>query len=408
MTVPDRPLRLLWVNHFSVAPTEAGGTRHLEMARALSALGWDVTIVASDFNLHGRVFTRRSAGDRRTVRESVDGVAIRWLYATPYRQNDGRRLLNWLSFAHRLGREDWGDWEPDVIIGSSPHLFAAWGAHRVASRLRKPFVLEVRDLWPESLLAAGRRRPSLGYHALGMLAGALYRRSERIIVLARGAGDYLRGRGVPPSKLVLIPNGADGAAFGTVTRPARTGLTLVYAGAHGPANGLGAVLEAARLLRGTPSIRFLLVGDGPSKAELRETATRQGLPNVEFRAPVPKMQMPALLAEGDAGLMVLREAPLFAFGVSPNKLFDYLAAAMPVVSNVPGEVAELLRAAGAGVQAGDSSGAALAEAIRRLAAMPPGERASLGVRGRIWVTAEHSRSILAARLDSALRELLHR
>ena len=399
------PRRLLWVNHFSVAATEAGGTRHIEMARALMPLGWQVTIAASDFNLQRRVYTHRREGDRRTVHESIDGVSIRWLYTRPYRQNDGRRVLNWLSFSRQLGREDWDSEAPDVIIGSSPHLFAAWAARRVARRLRKPFVFEVRDLWPESLLVTGRRR-SLGYHALGVLARSLYKSADRILVLAQGSADYLRDRGHPASKLVCVPNGVDTTAFGEAARPARTTLTFVYAGAHGPANGLEAVLGAAHRLLGDPSIRFLLVGDGPSKAGLAAMAERLGLSNLEFRTPVPKDEMPALLAEADAGLMVLREAPLFAFGVSPNKLFDYLAAALPVVGNVPGEVARMLAGAGAGVTAADSSAGALAEAIRRLASLPPEERAAMGQRGRAWVAAEHARPTLARRLDSMLRELV--
>ncbi|HEX8694179.1 MAG TPA: glycosyltransferase family 4 protein [Longimicrobium sp.] len=395
---------LLWVNHFAVSPEQGGGTRHFELSRELVRRGWDVTVAASDLNLHTRRYGRRAGpSDRRPYDEVIDGVRFRWLWAAPYRRNDWRRALNWLSFSAGVWRGA-GD-EADVVIGSSPHLFAALAAERVARRLGVPFVFEVRDLWPESLLAAGGRRGP-GYRALDRIARRLYRRADRVVVLARGSATYLAERGVDPAKLVHVPNGVDAAAFAKVRRPERPGLTCVYTGAHGPANGLEAVLDAAERLRGRGGIRFLLVGDGPSKAGLVDDAARRGLENVEFRSPVPKAAMPALLAEADAGLMVLREAPLFSFGVSPNKLFDYFGAALPVACNVPGEVAEMVRAAGAGVQAADASGAALAEAVERLAALPAAERRRIGEAGRAWVAREHDRPVLADRLDHVLRSLL--
>ncbi len=397
---------LLWINHFAIPPSEGGGTRHFELGRELVRRGWRVRIAASDFHLATRRYTRRAGPDERApLAEVVDGVEFDWLWAAPYRGNDWRRALNWLTFARGVGRLRDG-FRPDVVIGSSPHLFAAWAGARLARRVGVPFVLEVRDLWPETLAAVGGWGGP-AYHALDRLARHLYRRADRVVVLARGTGRYLAGeRGVPEERIVFVPNGVDPAAFAAAARPARQGLTLVYAGAHGPANGLEAVLDAAALLRGRGEVRFLLVGDGPAKPDLVRRAAELGLASVEFRDPVPKREMSAVLAEADAGLMVLRDTPLFSFGVSPNKLFDYLAAGLPVVCNVPGEVAEMARASGAGVQAADASGAALAEAALRLAALPPEERAAMGRAGREWVAREHGREVLAERLDAALRALL--
>ena len=151
---------------------------------------------------------------------------------------------------------------------------------------------------------------------------------------------------------------------------------------------------------------MVLVGDGPSKSTLRTDAGRRGLTNVEFLDPVPKQDMPALLSRSNAGLMVLRDAPLFAFGVSPNKLFDYFGAQLPVVCNVPGEVAAMVATAGAGEQAVDTSSSALAAAIERLANTSCERRAEMGAAGRRWVHEEHNRTRLAARLDAALEPLL--
>ena len=400
------PLHLLWVNHFAVAPSDGGGTRHFDLAQALRPHGWHVTIAASDFHLHSRGYTRRPTPHARAaIAERVADVDFLWLWAAPYTTNDWRRARNWLSFSRSLARLSPNVApRPDLIIGSSPHLFAALAALRMARRLRVPFVLEVRDLWPESIVAAGGRRGP-AYHALGSLAKYLYARADRVIILARGTGDHLASFGVNPTRMVYVPNGADAMPAPAIAPRPAAPFTLVYAGAHGPANGLDTVLDAAAVLRDHP-IRILLVGDGPSKPALAMRAAREALPNVEFRDPVPKTAMPALLASADAGLMVLRDAPLFAFGVSPNKLFDYLAAGLPVVCNVPGDVAAMLREARAGEQTTDTSPRALADAILRLAQRSPQDLRAMGDSARTWVGREHGRPVLAQRLDAALRPLV--
>lgn len=398
--------RLLWVNHFAVAPDMGGGTRHAELGRELARRGWAVTIAASDFHLHRRAYTRRpSAADTAPVSEGIDGVEFRWLWAAPYAGNDARRVRNWLTFSRSLLRDGAGDPAPDVIIGSTPHLFAAVAAQRLASRLGRPFLLEVRDLWPETLESIGRGRGP-GYWGLWALARHLYRSATRIIVLARGVDEYLVRSGVPAEKIALVPNGVDVSTFGASAPAARDTLRLVYAGAHGPANGLDAVLDAAHLLRDERRVSFLLVGDGPAKFPLQDRARSLGLSNVCFAEPVAKTAMPELLASCDAGLMVLKDAPLFSFGVSPNKLFDYWGASLPVVCNVSGEVAGYVSEARGGVQAAGPGGTALAAAIRELLALAPGERRALGANGHDWVRRERDRPLLAARLDAALRSVV--
>jgi glycosyltransferase involved in cell wall biosynthesis len=398
--------RLLWVNHFAVVPDMGGGTRHFEMGRELAKRGWAVTVAASDFHLHGRTYMRRTSEADRSARiETLDGVGFAWLWAAPYDKNDWRRAWNWLSFGRSLDRWANGTERPDIVMGSTPHLFAALAAWRAARRYRVPFVLEVRDLWPESL-AVGSIRRGPSYWALHVLARFLYRAADRIVVLAQGVADFLARGGVAPDRIILAPNGVDVGAYTRTTRASREQLRLAYAGAHGPANGLEAVLDAAELLWDEPRVAFDLVGDGPSKAGMLERARVRGLDNIRFREPIAKSAMPALLAECDAGLMVLKNVPLFAFGVSPNKLFDYLAASLPVICNVPGEVADMVRQSGAGIQARDGSGEALADAIRKLLALSPPDRAAMGARGRTWVERERDRPTLTAHLDAALRDLL--
>ena len=399
-------MRLLWINHFAVVPGEGGGTRHFEMSRELVRRGWDVTVAASDVHLQSRTYTRRDgAADRRVIHEGLDGVRFRYLWSAPYERNDWRRAWNWLSFARELLRWTPDAGRPDVVIGSSPHLFAALAGWRLARKWGVPFVFEVRDLWPESMTAAGGSKGAV-YAAFDRIAQWLYDRADRIVCLARGSIDYLaRERGVPRERMAFVPNGVDTSAFSDVERAEAGPFTMVYAGAHGPANGLDVVLDAADRLRDRDDIRVRLVGDGPAKDDLRAEAERRGLTNVEFADPVPKAQMPVILAAADGGLMVLRQTPLFAFGVSPNKLFDYMGASLPVVCNVPGEVSEMVAASEAGVQAEPGSGQSLAEAIVRLAETPSAERTAMGASGRAWVSREHGREVLAERLDGVLREV---
>jgi glycosyltransferase involved in cell wall biosynthesis len=399
---------VLWINHFAVPPSQGGGTRHFELGRELTRLGWRVNIAASDFNLQSRQYTRRPGpAARESVLERIDGVEFLWLWASAYDKNDWRRVRNWVTFAGSILRQR-TEFTPSVVIGSSPHLFAALAASRLATQFGVPFVLEVRDLWPESMIAAGGRKGPV-YQVFDRIARHLYARADRIVVLARGSADRIAELGFPRDKIVYVPNGVDVSAFECVqsqSRQAGAPFTLVYAGAHGPANGLDVVLDAAELLRERTDLNFVLVGDGPVKEALCRSAEQRRLTNVEFRPPVAKREMPALLAACDAGLMVLRDSPLFAFGVSPNKLFDYLGAALPVVCNVPGDVAGMLAEARAGVQTRDAGARALADAAVAMAERTPAEREAMGRSGRTWVAREHGRPVLAARLDTMLREIV--
>jgi glycosyltransferase involved in cell wall biosynthesis len=400
---------VLWVNQFALLPRDGGGTRHFEIGRELVRRGWKVTIVASDFHLHRRSYTRRAGvSDRRVIREVVEGVEVLWVWVAPYQTNNWRRAWNWITFGREVRRAVAMQGRIDIVIGSSPQLLAASASRGIARHRRVPFLLEIRDLWPESLLAAGGRK-GVAYYLMERLAWSLYRSAERIVILANGTGAYLMERGVPARKLIYVPNGVD---VGMVQRSQmqvgdESEFRLIYAGAHGPANGLEEVLDAAQICESDPGVRFTLIGDGPSKLALIEEARRRRLKNVEFLDAVPKESLVQLFEQSHAGLMVLRNAPLFAFGVSPNKLFDYLAAELPVVCNVPGEVASLLSQAGGGVQTRDSSGAALAESVLMLRSLSGAQRASMGSYGREWVRRSHSREVLADRLEGALSEVLN-
>jgi glycosyltransferase involved in cell wall biosynthesis len=370
----DRP-NVWWVNQFAKTPDLPGGTRHYEMSRVLAARGWSVTVVASDLNLTTRRYSRRTdSRDRRYLKESSGGVDLVWLPAGSYERNDWRRALSMLTFswhAFRFLTQNVG--RDDVVIGSSPHLLAGFGSWVAARTRRARFVLEVRDLWPESLVAVQGRQTLLS-HALQPLANLLYRRSDSIVVLAKGSKEFLRNRGVVVDKIHWIPNGiseipaeALEATLPDSLKWLRNEKVFVYAGAHGPANGLEILLDVAELLSvNSVPARILLVGDGPSKASLQRLAAARGIDRIIFHDPIEKSLIPIVLSHCIGGLMILKDAPLFQYGVSPNKLFDYLGAGLPVIANVPGGVAAMLEECDGGISVAPGDAQAISNAMQEL------------------------------------------
>lgn len=401
-------MRVWWFNQFAVPPTAAGGTRHWSLARSLNDAGHDVTLVAGS----GAYMQRcRTAG---TGVRCLDGVRFAFVPALRPGDSGAARILEMLYFgagaaavSGRLRRA--GVAPADVVIGSTPAPPAALAGLRVARRLGVPFLLEVRDLWPDSLIQLGRF--GTGHPYIRALAWA----QQRLLAGARGvisvlprALDVYGAHGVPPDRVCVVPNGVDlGLApaprpeppLGPPERPLR----VLYAGAHGVANGLESVLDAAERVeaRAPGTVRFEFLGDGPRKAALRARAAARNQGNVVFRDAVPKHAVYDELAGAHVLLMPLRRADVFAHGVSPNKLWDYFAAARPVIfavnaSNDP------VRALDAGRSVPPEDPEALAGAVLELSARTPAERSAMGARGRAWVEAEHDNRRLAERLAGFL------
>lgn len=399
---------VFWVNQYAVAPDQPGGTRHFEMASALRRRGLDVRIVASDLNLISRNYSRRRGPeDRRLIAERVDGVPFLWLPAGQYEQNDWRRVVGMLVFSWRVLRLLIREVSTgDVVIGSSPSLLAAAVARLAAFLRRGRFILEVRDLWPESLAGVTGRPAGPAVAALRLVADVLYRTSHAIVILSEGNRERIVSRGGRPDRIVYVPNGVDVDGFASKGEAPpvefawlATTPTFVYAGAHGPANGLGVVLEAAEWLQEHDGgdLTLLLLGDGPAKRELRRDAERRGLRNIVFHDPVAKGSVPRILGACAGGLMILKDVELFRTGVSPNKLFDYLACDLPVVTNVVGYVARVVEDAGAGVVVAPNDPVALAQAMITVAAGTAGNG-----NGSSYVREHHNRQLLADRLAGVI------
>lgn len=386
---------MLVLNHFAVPRAAPGGTRHVELFGRLE--GWDTVILASNRNMLTRAI-------------GAKGDSIHAVWTSPVAASGPSRVVHWASYAGTAFVA--GLRQPtDLVYASSPHLLAGLAGWALARLKRVPLIIEVRDLWPQVLVDMEQlAATSLLYRSLKVLERFLYRHANAVVVLAEGNRSAVVADGARADRVVFLPNGADPADFEVAeeretlrARFGMEGVVFLYAGAHGRANGLDLVLDAAAELREThPEIRFWLVGDGILKKDLHTDATRRGLTNVVFRDPVPKQDMPALLAAADVGLHVLADVPVFRHGVSPNKLFDYMAAGLTVLTNTPGEVTDLVSDAKAGMTVGPLG---IGAGAASLADMDPCQRYSIGRSGRRFIGKHRSRTEIANRLEQLLNDV---
>jgi glycosyltransferase involved in cell wall biosynthesis len=408
----------IWIlNHYASAPDKAAGTRHYEFGRLFAGQGHEVTIFASSYSHFTRAEERLSG--RRMMRvEWVDGVRFVWLRTVPYTGNGIPRVLNMLSYAAVVSLAQFRFARPDVVVGSSVHLAAVAAAWVIGWLRRAPFVFEVRDLWPQTLIDIGAlAERSITARVLAWMELFLYRRARAVVSLLPGASDYIVGRGIASAKISYIPNGiapgppaVSSIARGTeellarIARWHRAGMTVAgYVGSHGRANGLDTLVRAADELqaRGERGFAFVFVGEGPEKAACQRLAAECGLTNVLFWPAVAKQEVPAVLAALDVLLFCLRDVPVFRYGLSSNKLFDYLASGRPVVAACA-VTGNPVAASGAGVCVPPEAPGAVAEALLDVAALGAAGRAVLGQRGQQWVSEHHHSTVLASRFLDVL------
>ena len=399
-------LKILFINHYAIPPTQAGGTRHYSLAKELIALGHEVQIVAANFNHQTKTPIVNNVTD--TVVEQVyDQVPFIFVNVPGYQGNSPARLKNMLSFSSKLlcCRFFKRMVPPDIVIGSSPHLLAAWAAQRMAGRWGVPFIFEVRDLWPQSLIDLGRINPR--HPAVKLLARIeryLYNRAAKIVVLLPGAHQYIESVGTNANKMIWIPNGIDFSIYDQVlTDVNNKRFTVMYAGAHGLANGLETVIKSAELLNKDygDKIVFRLVGDGPEKDHLKSLVDKKQLSNVEFNEPVSKWQIPAVLSQADAFIVVIKDSPLYKYGISLNKIYDYLVSSKPVVIGVSA-FNNPVEEAGAGISVPPEDPEKLAAAVLDLYHKTSAERELMGLNGRRYVEENHDFRKLALRLEEVL------
>lgn len=393
-------MRLIYFHQHFSTPKGSVGIRSYEMARRLLAFGHQVTMVCGSYGGGETGLTQPFV--RGSRRGTVDGIDI-VEFDLAYSNTDGfvKRAMTFAKFALRSIGLVFSE-RYDVLFATTTPLTA--GIPGILARwLRgKPFVFEVRDLWPELPRAMGVIRNPVVLWAMSFLEWASYRSANRLVGLSPGIVDGIARRGVLRDRIALVPNGCDLDIFAMPVKSWRpeqikaTDLMAVFAGTHGIANGLGAVLDAAAELkrRGRDDIKLLLIGQGKLKAELQLRAQREGLCNVVFHEPVNKAKLSGLMAATDLGLQVLSDVPAFYYGTSPNKFFDYIAAGLPVLNNYPGWLADMIREHQCGFAVPPSNPIAFADALEQAAA-DRGLLKEMGRRGRELANQKFKRELLA-------------
>jgi len=401
----------IWlIHHHAIPPTEPGSTRHYSIARHLRTRGHDVSIICSAISHHTRTDVLAVDGARRQI-SMHDGVRFLRLRSAPYSKNDIRRIFNFLSFSARLRLRELADLpRPDVIIGSSPQPLSALMALAMARRLNLPFVLEIRDLWPETLCELGgysRGNPAIAL--LYAIEKILYTKSDAIITLLPSSLDYISSRGGARDKIVHIPNGIDLEQAPYLPPQINPdNFVVMYAGAHGLANGLEEIVKAIARLRDLnpkKDVVFRFVGGGPHKPSLRQLAESQTLTNVHFEDAVPKEQIFPRMAEADAFILNVKDSPLYRHGISLNKAFDYLAMGRPTVfaGNAPNNI---FAASNAGISVAADDVEGMARAVLALSEMDPQERVAMGKRGRDYVAAHNDYRELARSVEAVVARVV--
>lgn len=369
-------MKILLLNQVFVSPNEPGHTRHFEMGQYLNKHGHELVIVASNVNYQ----TGQSAGQQRNANgeENIDGVRVLRSYVYPaLHRSYFWRTISFLSFMFSSIWKALQAKDVDIVMGTTPPIFQAFSAWVVAFARRKPFLLEVRDLWPEFGIGMGVLKNPILIFLARRLEDFLYARATHILVNSPAYVDYLSGKGVRKNKITFIAYGADADVFrpdvdGSQVRE-KLGLqnkfVALYAGALGQANDIYTILRAAERLRGAEKICFVLFGDGKERAQLQAEAERKKLSNVIFAGARPKKEMPNVLAASDVCLAILQDIPMFR-ATYPNKVFDYMAAGRATALVIDGVIREVIETSGGGIFVQPGNDGQLAKTILEMANDP--------------------------------------
>jgi glycosyltransferase involved in cell wall biosynthesis len=405
-------LNVLLINHYSGSARLGMEYRHMYLAHEFRRAGHVPALLAARYS-HLRTVQPAPGPDGRW--DGVhEGVLHVWLPGRPYSSNGVARLLNMMDFSVSLWRQAprlAKALRPDIVFVTSPHPLSVYGARRIARLAGCPFVFEIRDLWPLSLIEVAKVSPS---HPIVRLFDAAERygcrHADLVVSLLPAVTEYMQERGVEADRLVVVGNGIAPDEWSdempalpeehlACLRDAREAGKLVvgYAGAHGVPNALDVLLDAAALLRDDPRFLFVLVGSGMERERLSRQVSDRQLGNVRMLPPVSKRQVATFLRDVDIAYIGWRKVPIYRFGIAPNKLMDYMMAGRAVLHSV--EAAnDPVRESGCGLSVPAEDPSAVADGLRRLAESGADARSRMGEQGRQWVMQHHAYPVLAQRL----------
>lgn len=412
-------MNILYLNHYAGAPALGMEYRPYYLAREWTRLGHRVQMVAcATSHVRATAPVHRDHPIHAPTHQDIDGIDYLWFPGPAYQGNGLGRVKNIWAFLRqvwRASRRIATQFRPDVVIASSTYPMDIWVARRLARMARAKLVFEVHDLWPLSPIELSGMSPRHPFIVLCQKAeDDAYRDADVVVSMLPKVHAHMASRGLDLKKLHIVPNGItldewtgelpalrpDVAAAVEQAR-ARSATVVGYAGSMGLPNALDTLLDAMRQLQtqGAP-IALVMVGGGHERDRLAERVRAEGLANVQMLPPIPKAQIPSFLAEIDIAYIGWQRVPIYRFGIAPNKLMDYMMAGCAVLHSVEAgndPVAE----AGCGLTVAPESADAVAEGLRRMAALTPTERHAMGERGQAFVQAHHTYPVLARRFLAA-------
>jgi glycosyltransferase involved in cell wall biosynthesis len=403
-------MHILLIHQAFAGINEPGGTRHHEIAQYLTEKGHRVTVIASPVSY----LTGKSSSTEWKVEEETGNPNLRILRAYTYQQlhkSFVHRMVSFFSFTFSSFLIGMGVQQVDLVWGTSPPLFQAPAAWLIAALKRKPFLFEIRDLWPLFAVEVGVLKNRILIRLSEWLERFLYRRAKVCVVNSPGYIEHVHDRG--GKRVELVPNGADPAMFHMEDRAddfrqahgLQEKFVVVYAGAHGMSNDLGVVLQAASMLQAHEQIHFLLVGDGKEKQNLLNQAETMGLKNITFLPPVVKSEMHTVFSAADATLAILKPIDVYKT-TYPNKVFDGMAAGRPVILAIDGVSREVIEHHQAGLYTPPGDAQSLAETVLSLANDPEMAQ-TMGLNGRRAVNEHYHRAQQAEKLEQIMKALTH-
>lgn len=407
-------MKTIWIlNHYAMTPEQGGGTRHYNFARELVERGYQVYIFSSA-HIHNTEYSVLS-NKEKSREDVIDGIHWIWIQTKHYTKNGGGRIRSMIDYYLFMTKHYSFYKRPDVIIGSSVHPLACLAGIKISKKVNAKCVSEIRDLWPQTLIDMGKlNKNSLLSKILYKLEKYIYIKSESIIVTTPGMIEYIAKTGISRDKIIYINNGVSVSAFDKNISEKSNEIDkislndgnlfkCIYTGAIGEANYIENIIRAAQILEseGYSNIRFIIVGSGPEKKILVETTETLKLNNIKFYNPIKKDSIPALLNQVDVNIFNLKKIEILKYGLSANKLFDYMCSGKPIVFACE-TTSDYVRESGCGISIEPENPRAMAESIIKVYNMSEVARKEMGLRGRKYVEKSFDIPVLVDKLEGVI------
>ncbi|MCH7385313.1 glycosyltransferase family 4 protein [Acinetobacter dispersus] len=404
-----RQKKTFWfINQYSSTPETAMGGRHYYLAQELAKKGHQVYVIAGRYSHLLR--NPKQFDEQYFIEEIIPNFSFVWVNLPEYQEaHSKQRVLNWFKFSWLLrNMSNVIPAKPDVILYSSPSLIGYLGAKYLANKFRVPFIFEVRDIWPLTLMELGghsANHPFIKF--MQWIEDRAYKKADYVFSNLYNAIEHMQSRGLDPNKFHWIPNGVSLEEVSqkqplnteTLSQLPKNKFIIGYTGTIGVANAIDDLIEAAKILSSSPQLHFVLVGSGKEKEGLIRKVQSLGLRNITFIDAIPKKQIQSMLEKFDICYIGWQKNSLYRFGIAPNKLPEYLYAGKPIIHAFSGK-GDIVQQAQAGITIEAEDPEAIVEAVEQLYNLTAEQRQRLGTSGKQFVLQHLEYRMIAEKLEN--------